>query len=131
MGIAGAFFVPKLAARTGFSKIVALGIFIMIISLLCSAVAVSITFITISLVLFVAGLLITIPSIISLVAQLAGDDKAMALTWYSFILFVGAAVGPLVASGGDFSFVIGILVTILSIALGTSLTIRYTGVGNG
>lgn len=134
MGLAGAISVPRLAARFSFDKLVVLGLLIMIISLIPTVVASSPALIQAALVLFVAGLLITIPCIITLIGQLAGNDRGHALTWYSFILFVGAGVGPVVANGGNFATVIAILIAFLSIALGIALKINFTetaSVNNG
>jgi len=122
-GIVGSFFVPKLAKKLPFHKIVASGISIMLISLIVTALAGSAVWVQIALIIFVAGLLMTIPSIITLIGQLAGKDRGMAVTLYTFILFVGASIGPVVANVGGFLAVTSILVVLLSVALGAVLRI--------
>jgi predicted Na+-dependent transporter len=60
------------------------------------------------------------------VGQLAGSDSGLAATGYTFITFVGASIGPLIANAGEFKLVTAILVSILCIALGTALKIKDT-----
>lgn len=124
LGVAGAPLVPRLAARFSVKRLICLGLSVMIAGLLFMSFTASATLTQAALVIFVAGLLMTIPGIITLISQLAGDDRGPALTWYSFILFVGAGAGPLVANGGDFLTVTGILIGFLSIALGTASRIK-------
>nr|WP_092069335.1 MFS transporter [Dendrosporobacter quercicolus]NSL47437.1 MFS transporter [Dendrosporobacter quercicolus DSM 1736]SDL89401.1 Predicted arabinose efflux permease, MFS family [Dendrosporobacter quercicolus] len=129
-GIAGSLFVPKLAQKLSFQQLAALGIALMLSGLLLCVWSGSVAGVQMALIIFIAGLLITIPSIITLIGQLAGEMRNMAVTWYTFILFVGASVGPLIASADDFTLVIGILAFMLSIAFFSVLRIA-SGKGGG
>lgn len=45
-------------------------------------------------VIFVAGVSITVPSLIALVGSLAPEQRGLAIALYTFTLFVGASLGP-------------------------------------
>lgn len=45
-------------------------------------------------VVFVAGISVAVPSIIALVGSLAPEQRGMAIALYTFVLFVGASLGP-------------------------------------
>ncbi|MDF2564917.1 MAG: major facilitator transporter [Massilibacillus sp.] len=126
IGMLGSLLVRPLTQKYHFSKIVALGISIMMISVIIPIIMTTKGAIIFSLVCFVAGIAITIPCLISLIGQLAGNDSGLAVTGYTFITFVGASVGPLVANVGEFKLVAILLVSILCIALGSILNIRKT-----
>lgn len=124
IGISGSFLVRPLTRKYNLSKSVALGISIMIISVIFTIIIATKVIIILSLVCFVAGISITIPCLISLVGQVTGRDSGLAVTGYTFIIFVGASIGSLVENAGEFKFVTTILVSILCIALVTALTIK-------
>lgn len=45
-------------------------------------------------VVFVAGVSVTVPSLIALVGSLAPERRGVAISLYAFVLFVGASLGP-------------------------------------
>lgn len=45
-------------------------------------------------VIFVAGVSVTVPSIIALVGSLAPENRGAAVAFYTFVLFIGASLGP-------------------------------------
>lgn len=45
-------------------------------------------------VVFVAGVSVTVPSIIALVGSLAPENRGAAVAFYTFVLFIGASLGP-------------------------------------
>jgi predicted MFS family arabinose efflux permease len=124
IGMLGSLLVRPLTKRYHLSKIVALGISIMMLSVIIPIIMATKGAIIFSLVCFVAGIAITIPCLISLIGQLAGNDSGLAVTGYTFITFVGASVGPLIVSIGEFRVVAMLLVSILCIALVATLNIR-------
>jgi MFS family permease len=70
-------------------------------------------------VVFVAGISITVPSLITLVGSLAPDKRGMAISLYAFALFVGGSVGPQLpplASGLGFIGVCLVLGGVLAVA---------------
>lgn len=48
-------------------------------------------------IVYIAGISLTIPTMISLVGALAGERRGAAVTLYSLALFIGASAGPLIA----------------------------------
>lgn len=48
-------------------------------------------------VVFVAGIAITAPTLISIIAQVGGEARGSALSLHTVILFIGAGVGPVLA----------------------------------
>ena len=49
-------------------------------------------------ILFVCGIAIVVPSMLALVGQLGGNEKGVATSVYTFVLFIGASIGPLLAT---------------------------------
>lgn len=124
IGMLGSLLVRPLTNQCSLRKSVALGIGVMMISAIFPIIMATKGAIIISLVCFVAGIAITIPCLIALIGQLAGSDSGLAVTGYTFITFVGASVGPIVANVGEFNFVTMLLVSILCIALWSTLNIK-------
>ncbi|MGE1166230.1 hypothetical protein ACQJ0Y_23905 [Peribacillus simplex] len=46
---------------------------------------------------FVTGIALTLPTIISLIGQLAGSSRGIAVSFHMFMAFVGASIGPIVS----------------------------------
>ena len=49
-------------------------------------------------IIFVCGIAIVVPSMLALVGQLGGSERGIATSIYTFILFIGASLGPLLAT---------------------------------
>lgn len=66
-------------------------------------------------VVFVSGIAIAIPSLISLISELGGSARGAAVSIYTFVLFMGASIGPILTIGlletGNY------IVTFLALAL--------------
>ncbi|SES99340.1 Predicted arabinose efflux permease, MFS family [Oceanobacillus limi] len=79
-------------------------------------------------VLYVAGISLIFPAIMMVVGQLGGKQRALANSFYAFILFIGAMLGPLVAIGlmnlGSYLLTFGVLAILLAIALLVSFFIK-------
>lgn len=48
-------------------------------------------------VCFVIGIAISVPSLVSLVGQLGGKARGIAVSIYTFILFLGTSIGPIIS----------------------------------
>jgi predicted MFS family arabinose efflux permease len=86
-------------------------------------------------VVFVAGVSITVPGLIALVGSLAPHSRGLAISLYTFVLFIGASLGPqlpalLESSGfGGVCLVLGslyMLAAVLNVAPGQAL--RFKGI---
>ncbi|MDW7675084.1 MAG: MFS transporter [Bacillota bacterium] len=68
-------------------------------------------------VICVAGIATTVPTVINIVGILGGESRGAAIALYTFILFVGASVGPVIAAASSFSVTIITLASALGISL--------------
>lgn len=79
-------------------------------------------------VVFVGGIALTVPTLINLVGRLGGKKHSLAVSLYTFILFIGASLGPLVAVQlskiGNYTFSFMFLACLLTISWLISLTIK-------
>ncbi|MGY4691770.1 MFS transporter [Salibacterium sp. K-3] len=132
VGIAGmllAPFVGRLAAKFGLRNVLCGGITLAVLGLAALGVSSSLWFSIIMSVVFVAGIALTNPSVISLVGQMAGQASASAVALYSFSLFIGATLGPIIAVAllktGGYFVTFEILAAILGIGLIFSFLFRF------
>ncbi|BBI34322.1 MFS transporter [Cohnella abietis] len=85
-------------------------------------------------VIFVAGVSLQIPSLISVVGQLAVPYRSAGITLYSFVLFCGASIGPLFSlqllklSNSNIIFLA--LAALLAIAFGLSFLVGTRHIAN-
>lgn len=86
-----AFFIQKFGPR----MVVCVGLAVGALGLFGAAAAGDeIWFVVAASVVFVAGISVTVPSLIALVSSLASEHTGMAISLYTFVLFVGASLGP-------------------------------------
>ena len=50
-------------------------------------------------VLFVAGIATVVPTLLAIVGDLGGENKGIVTSLYTFILFIGASLGPIISTG--------------------------------
>ncbi|MEJ8547226.1 MFS transporter [Brevibacillus borstelensis] len=78
--------------------------------------------------IFVSGISLAVPSLISLVGQLAGKSRGIAVSVYTFILFAGTSLGPVLSiflmRTGSFAQTFLLLALVLSIGLLAACLIR-------
>jgi len=85
------------ARKIGGHRVSIFGLSILILGILCEALAPSLTYFTLSSALFDAGIATTAPGIVAMINKIANHAKATAMALYTFFLFIGAGLGPLVA----------------------------------
>jgi len=73
------------------------GLSISAISLMAMAIVSNVMLIVILSVIFVAGIAITAPALISIIAMIGGEARGSALSLHTVILFIGAGIGPVLA----------------------------------
>ncbi|MEC0207821.1 MFS transporter [Paenibacillus ehimensis] len=77
---------------------------------------------------FVAGIAIAVPALVSLVGQLGGKSRGIAVSVYTFILFAGTSLGPILSirfmESGSYVLTFVLLALILGIGLLAALLIR-------
>jgi len=102
----------RLAARFGLRRVLQAGLAMAAVGLAAIAAGMSAPAFTLAVVIpmslvLAAGIAIAIPALIAIIGMLGGESRAFAITLYTFILFIGATLGPLAvlwtlrASGRD------------------------------
>ena len=119
-----AMFLPLVAAffiqRFGPRAVVCVGLAVGALGLFgAAAAAESVWLVVTASVVFVAGISVTVPSLIALVSSLSSEYTGMAISLYTFVLFVGASLGPQMpplASGLGFAGICLVLGGALAVA---------------
>lgn len=102
VGILGMIVSPysgKLVAKFSLNVIIRVGLILAVSGLASMGVSSNLVFLVVMSVVFVAGISITVSNIISLIGQLGGAARGAAISMSSFILFLGATLGPIAATG--------------------------------
>lgn len=102
VGILGMLVSPfsgRLVTKLGIHTVIRVGLSLAVLGLAILGVSSNLFFLIVMSVVFVAGVSITISTLISLVGQLGGIARGSAISLFSFILFMGATLGPIVAIG--------------------------------
>jgi predicted MFS family arabinose efflux permease len=86
--------------KFGAERVLFAGFVIAAAGLVCEALLAraSLPLLTAASVVFVAGIAMAIPAIISRIGVLGSEARGTALALYAFFLFVGASIGPLLAA---------------------------------
>lgn len=99
-GILGMLLSPfsgQLVSKFGMRKVLQGGLLLAFTGLALIGVSSYLLLLTFMTVIFVAGISITVPTLISLIGNLGGESRGIAVSLYTFILFIGATLGPIVA----------------------------------
>jgi MFS family permease len=100
VGIIGMFISPfsgHLVAKFGFKNILWTGLTLSGIGLGIQGLTSNLYFLLIMSVIFVTGISLTLPTIISLIGLLAGHSRGTAVSFHMFMAFIGASIGPIVS----------------------------------
>ncbi|KIL41798.1 MFS transporter [Gordoniibacillus kamchatkensis] len=90
-------FAGRLVAKYGMEEMLRAGLALAAAGLAAVGMSSSLAVSIVMSVVFVAGISLTVPTLISMVGSIAGDARGAAITLYMFVLFVGATLGPIVA----------------------------------
>jgi predicted MFS family arabinose efflux permease len=130
-GLAGMILAPfagRLAGRFGLKRTLQSGLLLAAAGLAAVGFSSSLIVLVMMSIVYIAGISIMIPVLISLVGLLAGDKRGAAITIYSLMLFLGASIGPQIAltflRAGDSLFAFGALAALLLVAFGLSCFIK-------
>jgi MFS transporter, YNFM family, putative membrane transport protein len=83
--------------KFGLFNILIGGLLIAALSLISLAFINNIYILVLLSVIFVAGIAITAPALITIISQLGGQARGAALSLHTVILFIGAGLGPIIA----------------------------------
>lgn len=100
-GIPGMLLSPLVGSfiqRWGSKNVVVSGLVLAAISLGLEAVSGQLSILVIVSGIFVTGISATVPALITLVGSIAAEARAAAIALYTFVLFFGASLGPLVTT---------------------------------
>lgn len=101
VGIAGMVLSPlagRLGRRFGVSAVLRAGLSAAIAGLIAMGMVHQPYLYAAVSILFAAGISLLVPSLISLIGELGGPYRATATSLYTFILFIGASLGPVVTT---------------------------------
>ncbi|MBB3111562.1 putative MFS family arabinose efflux permease [Paenibacillus phyllosphaerae] len=120
VGIIGMFISPfdgRLVARYGMKKVLWCGLVLGALGLGTLSLGENLTFLTVMSVVFAMGVAMALPALISLIGHLAGEIRAIAVSFHMFMLFIGASLGPIVSvyliDLGGHTFTFGVLAGLL------------------
>lgn len=130
-GLAGMILSPfagRLAARFGFKRMLQAGLLLAAAGLAAAGLSRTLPLLVGMSIVYIAGISLLIPVLISLIGLLAGEQRGPAITVYSLMLFTGASAGPqaalsLMRAGGSLSAFEGLAALLLA-AFGISCIIR-------
>lgn len=127
IGLIGTFlslFTNRLIERFGEKKTLLFGLMLSISSLLAIGMYPHPLMIAMLSIFFVASISLILPSIITLIGNLAVVERASAISLYSFILLTGASIGPLLVASLSISSTMLLLASFFSISFLLILTIK-------
>lgn len=128
VGIIGMLFAPfagKLANKYSLLTVLRGGLTVGVIGIFIVGMSTNLFFLVAMSVVFVTGIAMTVPTLISLVGQLGGKNHGAAVSLYTFILFIGTSLGPIIAVSllNTGSYLIAFVS--LTIILGMGLAISF------
>ncbi|MGJ9460669.1 MFS transporter [Oceanobacillus sp. CF4.6] len=98
IGISLAPFSKTFTNKLGMNRVLMLGLALSIISLVLLFFSMNFIFTIILSVIFVAGIALLIPALISLVGNYGESNKGIITTIYTCLIFIGAGLGPMIAA---------------------------------
>ncbi|MGE7750871.1 MFS transporter [Lysinibacillus fusiformis] len=121
-------FAGKLAKRFNVLFVLKMALCLSIISLTVMSLISTIAGLTIISILFVGGIALAVPSLVTLVSQLGWNMGGIAVSMYTVILFAGTSIAPFISvyliRTGSFTVAFLLLATTLSIGLVSALLIK-------
>lgn len=123
-------FAGKLAKRFNVLFILKVSLTLSIIALILMGLISNIVGLTLISIIFVSGIALSVPSLVSLVGQLGGKISGIAISMYTVILFAGTSVAPILSvyflKTGSFTTAFILLAITLSIGLISTFIIKKT-----
>ncbi|MNI01561.1 Inner membrane transport protein YnfM [compost metagenome] len=118
----------RLSIRFGVRTVLRGGLLLAIAGLTSLGMLSSLPLLIIMSLIFVTGIAISVPALVSLVGQLGGKARGIAVSVYTFVLFAGTSLGPIISirfmEMGSYLLTFVLLALILSIGLLAALLIH-------
>lgn len=100
LGIIGMLFAPVaglLTRRYGLFHVLRGALSLAVIGVALLGISFNLIFAVCMSIVFVTGIALTVPTLISVVGELGGENRGAAVSFYAFILFIGTSLGPIIA----------------------------------
>ncbi len=97
IGMLVAPFAGKLANQFNLLTVLRGGLTVGVMGIFIVGMSTNLFFLVAMSVVFVTGIAITVPTLISLVGHFGGKNHGAAVSLYTFILFIGTSLGPIIA----------------------------------
>ncbi|WP_428909905.1 MFS transporter [Niallia sp. Krafla_26] len=118
-------FTGKLANNFGVYRVVYAGFILTIMGLFTMGFSQSLILTITMSVVFVAGIATVVPTLLSIVGQLDKENKGIVTSLYTFILFIGASLGPILSTS-MMKFSVNMPFIIFAVILCISLMLTWT-----
>ena len=117
-----------LSKRFGARTVLRSGLILAVFSLASLGFISNLPLLVIVTILFIGGIALVVPSLVSIVGELGGKSRGIAVSVYTFILFAGTSVGPLLTiqfmKTDSFSLIFILAALVLCIGLLASFLIQ-------
>ncbi|WP_258530915.1 MFS transporter [Paenibacillus taichungensis] len=90
-------FAGKLTQRLGVRSVLRLGLTMAVVGLACMGFFTNLPLLILMSLLFVTGIALSVPSLVALVGELGGKLRGIAVSVYTFILFAGTSIAPILS----------------------------------
>lgn len=121
-------FAGRISKRLGVRVTLRAGLLLAIIGLASMGMISHLPLLVIMSIIFVSGIAIAVPSLVSLVGQLGGKMRGIAVSVYTFILFTGTSFGPVISlysmKSGSYLITFILLACILCVGLLAAMLIN-------
>lgn len=121
-------FAGRISKRLGIRVTLRAGLLLAIVGLASMGMISHLPLLVIMSIIFVSGIAIAVPSLVSLVGQLGGKMRGIAVSVYTFILFTGTSFGPMISlysmKSGSYLITFILLACILCVGLLAAMLIN-------
>ncbi|WP_239327395.1 MFS transporter [Paenibacillus sp. ACRRX] len=121
-------FAGRISKHLGIRVTLRVGLLLAIIGLASMGMISNLPLLVIMSIVFVSGIAIAVPSLVSLVGQLGGKMRGIAVSVYTFILFTGTSFGPIISlyfmKSGSYLITFILLACILCVGLLAAMLIN-------
>lgn len=90
-------FAGKLTQRLGVRTALRLGLTMAVVGLACMGFFTNLPLLILMSLLFVTGIALSVPSLVALVGELGGKLRGIAVSVYTFVLFAGTSIAPILS----------------------------------
>jgi MFS transporter, YNFM family, putative membrane transport protein len=115
----------RIVQKWGSKKVAMGGLILAALGLFLEPLTSQLPLLVLATVIFVTGIAIAAPALLSLVATLASDTKGAAIAFYTFVLFTGASFAPLIVELTRSVGFTGLCIGLISILLGGVVSVKF------